>query len=155
MSALSKSKLEPQMGGGMMLGAYLATHLSIMLENFEVAFSFIGILSQHDASQISTMMKSFNNISFAALQSRSGRRGLLKWASSPRVSRSLWFSILAKKLQSFTVILETERRQNVVHILKRNQCCEFVITSDAHLSHLRKLYICYPAQKQRWEMMNF
>ena len=61
MSALSKSKLEPQMGGGMMLGAYLATHLSIMLENFEVAFSFIGILSQHDASQISPMMKSFNN----------------------------------------------------------------------------------------------
>ena len=38
MSALSKSKLEPQMGGGMMLGAYLATHLSIMLENFEVLF---------------------------------------------------------------------------------------------------------------------
>jgi len=31
----SKSKLKLQIGGGMMLGAYLATHLSIMLENFE------------------------------------------------------------------------------------------------------------------------
>ena len=39
----SKSKLKLQIGGGMMLGAYLATHLSIMLENFEVIASLLTL----------------------------------------------------------------------------------------------------------------
>ena len=58
-----------------------------------------------------TLHSSNNIITYAALQSRSGRWGLLKWASSPEVSRSLGFWILAKRLQSFIVILESERRE--------------------------------------------
>ena len=90
----------------MMLGAYIATHLSIMLENFEVA----SFLKQYWKSFTFDLLALFRIFFVPALQPRSGRRRVLSFLKFP--SFKTYFldnpELYEKNLLDFSIVIHTQ-----------------------------------------------
>ena len=122
-----------------MFGAYLATHLSIWLENFEVIFSS---LTKHFSTTIYVI--TLIQVIHHYFCSTSAKKWMMRTTEDELpVQKFLEYRILTfrKETLSFIVILEYEKREIFIHIMKRNLCCEIVPTSDAQL---KKALYCYP-----------
>ena len=90
-----------------MLGAYIATHLSIMLENFEVA----SFLKQYWKSFTFDLLALFRIFFVPALQPRSGRRRVLSFSQSKFPSFKTYSldnpELYEKNLLDFSIVIHT------------------------------------------------